>query len=124
MNEEAFVFAYLRPDGRWGVVNDREKRLIVTGYEVLAETFRVLLARRGMEVVPLKRNPLQVAELVMSEHVAAADISPHVQFIESSECDDAEDALWRAVELANGVPGDTVGDWNAAHADRPKQATA
>lgn len=117
---DAYVFAYLRPDGRWGVVNDAERRLIVTAYEVLAETFRLLLARRGMEVVALRRSPIQVAELVMSAHVSADDITPHVQFIESGTCQDAEDALWRTVELANGVPGDTLGDWNAAH---PEQVT-
>lgn len=115
---DVYVFAFQRPDGQWGAIADRDGRLIVTGYEVLATAFRVVIGRRGLAVTALKRNPLQIAELVMSYHVAAADIVPHVEFLENAECEDAEDALWRTIEMAHAIPADTIGDWNAAHPER------
>jgi hypothetical protein len=96
---------------------------VVTASEPLALAFSTVLERRaGLTVVPVPRNPMQVAELVASAHVSAITIEPYVVFIESDECKDAEDATWRAVEMANAIPLDTAGDWRAAH-DPQKAST-
>jgi hypothetical protein len=119
MKTDAYVFAYQRPDGAYGAVADAQQRLIVTTQYALACVFVVALTRRlGLAVNAVKRNPVQVAELVMSQHVAAHDIGAHLAFIEDEACTDVEDTFWRAVEMANAVPVDGLGDWHAAHAER------
>lgn len=119
MKVEAYVFAFKRPDEQWGAVCDKNKRLIVTLSLALAQTFEVALSRRlGRHIVAVTRNPVEVAALVVSRHVSATDIAPHLAFLESDDCTDAEDAIWRAIDVANAIPADTVGDWHATHPER------
>jgi hypothetical protein len=109
---DAYVFAFLRPDGQWGAVADSTKRLIVTLNPLLAFAFATVLERRtGATVAWVKRNPTEIAELITSAHVSAQRIEPYVTFIESEDCcKDPEDTVWRAVDMANAVPLDSAGD--------------
>ena len=113
---DAYVFVFVRPDGVYGAVNDKDGRLVVSANAMLAYSFAVALERRLCRTITaIRRNPVEVAELVLSAHVAATDITAHIAFIETGDCTDAEDALWRAIGLANEVPADSVGDWAATH---------
>lgn len=112
-----FVFTFHRPDGLWGAICDRNGLLVVTGYQVLADAFCKVLARRGLDVTALRRDPIQIARIVASHHKDVTDIVDHVVFIERvADHDTAEDALWRAINLANAIPATDLADWTRTHA--------
>lgn len=114
----AFVFAFRRPDGKWGVVNDAHRRLILTKDVEVAQTFAAALRKRTSgRIVPVRQDAEQIAQLVMSANVAAEQVGAHIVSIES-DTPDKVDALFKAGEMAATVPLDTPGDWRAAHTEK------
>jgi hypothetical protein len=110
-----WVFAFPRPDGRYGAVCDTEQRLMVTVRRAVAVEFATALEQRaGRPITAVERCPMGVAELVATQHVGITDIAPYVHFIEQPGEDDT-DALFRASEAAEAIPLDTEGDWHAVH---------
>lgn len=110
-----YVFAFERPDGKWGAVNDDEARLIITSEAQVAVTFAAALTKRArIAIVPVQQNASEVVALVSSVHVGITDVGPFVRWIDEAG-DDALDARYKANELAGQIPLDTPGDWQAAH---------
>lgn len=110
-----FVFAFTRPDGRIGAVNDKEQRLLLTQSALAARTFAESLAWRiGSTITPVVVDPIQVAQLIRSAHVAADDVTAYIEFIEG-DLTDPDDVAFSASEAAYDVPLDGLGDWHAAH---------
>jgi hypothetical protein len=105
-DDRVYAFAFQRPDGKTGAVNDDDGRLILTAYEVLAIAFAVVLQRRAN--YPIRWRIVgtdDVEKAIRSAHVAIDDISPFVRYIENStHLTDVEDALWSAIDAANAVP--------------------
>ena len=122
MTSTVYAFAFRRPDDKWGVINDSERRVIVSRYEAVADHFATVLeTRSGLSIVPVPRTAMQIAELVMQVHVSATDIGQHVVFIENGQTD-LVDVLFKAAEMAEAVPMDTPGDWWAANTPRTTAA--
>ena len=122
MTTTVYAFAFQRPDEKWGVVNDSDRRVIVSRYGVVAQRFAdALVARSGLRILPVPQTAMQIAELVTQVHVSATDIAAHVAFIEEG-LTDLTDILFKAAEMADAVPMDTPGDWWAANT--PRKATA
>ena len=118
MIAHAFVFAFQRPDGQWGVINDKHRRLVITLRPAVAATSRRSSpSAPGLAITPVLRDPAEIALLVMSAHVAATNIMRHVVIIEQGT-EDVADAEFKAGELVNAVPLDSEGDWWASTARR------
>ncbi len=110
----AWLLAFSRPDGRWGIVVDREGRLILTQYGSVADKLAAALRRRGANVTPVVQTPVEIAHLMMGEGHGPHDMADHLLIIEQHGATWA-DAEFRAAEVAAAIPLDTVGDWRAQH---------
>ncbi|UGS36097.1 hypothetical protein [Capillimicrobium parvum] len=99
----ATVFAFERPDGSWGAVNDDTGRLIGTQIGFLAGVFMARLKVRGADVHPVQVTPAQMADLLLSAGYGSDQAAHRFALIEG-QAEDVTDALRWAIDLADLVP--------------------
>lgn len=100
----AYAFAFLRPDGSWGAVQDDLGRLVCTQLYPVAVSFADRLRQRGVLLVePTMQTPTQIADLILSAGTPAAQVPDKFMLIEA-ETVDADEAVEWASGLADRLP--------------------